>query len=101
MSLPAPIVEGAYYLREDGQVAGPAEHESNGFWRVGPCLFRSSGLSVSIGVHLTRRVWITHTDPAEVVAEIQRRAERAHDHRENYALNEAADLVAEKLVGGG
>lgn len=79
MSLKEPIVEGAYYLREDEQVFGPAARElCNGLylWRVGPCLFTGKGGSVgaSRGMRLTRRVWITHTDPAEVVAELRRRS---------------------------
>jgi hypothetical protein len=61
---------------------------------------------------LTRRVYITHTDPAEVVAELRQletgirfRAGASEDGGEYggalaNGVREAADLVAEKLVGG-
>jgi hypothetical protein len=110
------IVEGAYYEREDGQVVGPATRElCDGFyfWRVGPCLFTGDGRSAGLknGQRLTRRVYITHTDPAEVVAELRRREEEAgreanspfsdgdYDRGREQAYESAADLVAEKLVG--
>ncbi len=45
---------------------------------------------------LTRRVWITHTDPAEVVAELRRRSKVTSSDRVS-GYRAAADLVAEKL----
>ena len=46
---------------------------------------------------LTRRVWITHTDPAELVAELRERAKAALSQTSRLYVDAAADLVAEKL----
>lgn len=96
MSLKEPIVEGAYYLTESGCVLGPMRRNR------GTLRYYQGNTE-----GLTRRVWITHTDPAEVVTELRERVEIANRlnvrtkedyHRgEESAFEEAADLVAEKL----
>lgn len=108
-----PIVEGAYYEREDGSVVGPARSYHGRLWQLSGDCYTSVGettaLPRSAGVNLTRRVWTVYTDPAEVVAELRRQqvlhqevildlvAEGAAG-----AFGDAADLVAEKLgVGRG
>ena len=112
MSLAEPIVEGAYYLMEiDGCICGPAHrHPNTGDWVFpspsGAPYFTSFA---TINAH---RVWITHTDPAEVVAELQNRSSEAnrlsafgygdapsYQSGRDEAFDSAADLVAEKLVG--
>ena len=80
-----------YYERDDGAIVDYSEEID---------------VAMPFG-RLTRRVYITPTDPAEVVAELRARAERARKVREklltnNYgdsveAFDSAADLVAEKL----
>lgn len=119
MTLKEPIVEGACYLREDGQVLGPAAREPLlrdvfPLWRVGLHLFTDNGTSAdtiqACGPRLTRRVYLVPTDPAEVVTELRARSESesklgryAYDTKEAYhdgrerAYESAADLVAEKL----
>ncbi len=113
MSLKEPIVEGAYYQREDGQVIGPSRWLSIRcleLW-VGDNYYRQSdgelmGVSDSgerNRLGLTRRVWITHTDPAEVVAELRgltseyRESHSMHSQSMADGFDTAADLVAEKL----
>ncbi|MBK9496845.1 MAG: hypothetical protein IPO08_20530 [Xanthomonadales bacterium] len=82
-----PIVEGAYYLREDGSV-GVAKAYGDVFRVCNDTYLRDGRRKYRSEQALTRRVYITHTDPAEVV---------------RYLLDEvglpysAADLVAEKL----
>lgn len=85
-----PIVEGAYYElkpgcyeRENGTIVGPLGPIGAEYWTK-----HSS--------RLTRRVWITPTDPAEVVAELRKMALRRPIAHEK-AWREAADLVAQKL----
>ena len=57
-------------------------------------------------LRLTRRVWITPTDPAEVVAELRKRAagirpmggiDGEYERGKDCAYEDAAELVAEKL----
>jgi len=93
--LTEPIVEGAYYEREDGRIWGPVPECLAGTYKA----------------RLTRRVYLVPTDPAEVVAELRERKEAAdmasdpdgsamnyerYDGRAE-AFDQAADLVAEKL----
>jgi hypothetical protein len=111
-----PIVKGAYYEREDGQLVGPAQQCEPGTWWIGSHLYRDA----DNGEHcahpskrLTRRVYLVPTDPAEVVAELrgcQARATIIAKDNDNdpfrlgreTAWGNAADLVAEKLgVGNG
>ncbi len=110
MSLREPIIEGAYYLREDGVIAPAIKGPLVSTCTVaGHVVYRDRGVSFSIGgPSLTRRVWITHTDPAEVVAELRRMESNASNRHayddlsrgQEMAYESAADLVAEKLVGG-
>lgn len=84
MSLKEPIVEGAYYEREDGRVCG---------------------------YDLRCRVYIVPTDPAEVVAELRRRSaeceppgEEVYGEEDNFqsgrsiGFDDSADLV-ESMLG--
>lgn len=108
MSLKEPIVEGAWYEREDGSV-GRCGAPNSGFVHVlNDPYRRDSGERVYDNTpRLTRRVYITPTDPAEVVAELRARSDRARGMRAKLltnlygdrvdALEEAADLVAKKL----
>lgn len=103
MSLTEPVEVGAYYLRENGSVIGPLTRN-----RATLHYFQGDTKG------LVRQVWITHTDPAEVVAELQERSSEAqrlsafgygdapsyHSGR-NEAFDSAADLVAKKLGGVG
>jgi hypothetical protein len=108
--LTTPIVEGAYYEREDGQV-----HRA--VWLPGACVFTigqeafASYYEDGSGYfhdtpRLTRRVYLVPTDPAEVVARLRQLAVTSYDQagggtqtadllREG--IDYAADLVAEKL----
>lgn len=98
-----PIVEGAYYEREDGQAVGPAAIDKEGNFRLGEWRYNISGALVSYAlnpelVRLTRRVYIVPTDPAEVVAELRERASiNCGTQCEESELEWAADLVAKKL----
>lgn len=69
-----PIVEGAYYER-DGypKICGPALGCGE-YFVMGSLLWNADGSSPGGLSSLTRRVWITHTDPADVVAELRRSA---------------------------
>ena len=111
MTLKEPIVEGAYYEREDGQVFGPAAPVADwpGYWLLCGVEFWCDGRESASDdfPRLTRRVYLVPTDPAEVVAELRVKAAVA-DARHNESgdsralgeyvgLFEAADLVAEKL----
>ena len=96
--LTAPIVEGAYYEREDGMFLGPAVRDQ-GVWRVGPHLFWSDGAQLNQSHRLNRRVYLVPTDPSEVVAELRERSESEwhSDETATRAYSEAAELVAAKL----
>lgn len=111
--LTTPIVEGAYYEREDGAIVGPFKRSTYTFygeWFDGRRLYRSDGTHYERrpGDHLTRRVWPVYSDPAEVVAELREMQSNANknlcgpggsqvDAGEEYGFRQAADLVAEKL----
>jgi hypothetical protein len=115
--LTTPIVEGAYYEREDGSVVGPARVYHGSLWQLSGYCYTSSGettaLPRSAGVNLTRRVYLVPADPAEVVAELREMQRNANknlcgpggsqvDAGEEDGLRQAADIVAEKLgVGNG
>jgi len=116
--LTTPIVEGAYYEREDGQVVGPSRWLSSmhlELW-VGDNYYRhADGELMGVDdpdearrLHLTRRVYLVPTDPAEVVGALREMQLNAHvdshsefggrtDEAKEEAFCEAADLVAEKL----
>lgn len=123
MSLKEPIVEGAYYEREDGVIAtakrGPLVSTCT---VAGHVVYRDKGTSFAIGgPSLTRRVYLVPTDPTEVVAELWGRRARAaliaeDNNNDPFRLGResawrdaaeyveralgreiAADLVAEKL----
>lgn len=116
MTLKEPIVEGAYYEREDGQVFGPAAPVIGrpGYWILSGVEFWQDGRESDSDDHpkLTRRVYIVSTDPAEVVAEL-RELQKTATHmsktlfenlvaqREHagaaIAFENAAKLVAKKL----
>lgn len=119
MSLKEPIVEGAYYEREDGQVVGPARpitedygHGNYWSWSIGGFAYDTAGRSHQqwSKLSLTRRVYLVPTDPAEVVAELREQSSEAnrlsalgygdapsyHAGR-NEAFDSSADLVAKKL----
>jgi hypothetical protein len=105
VSLKEPIVEGAWYEREDGSV-GRCGAPNSGFVHVlNDPYRRDSGERVYDNTpRLTRRVYITPTDPAEVVADIRRSADETEAH---FGADDAqatvmlmrgiADLVAENL----
>ena len=104
MSLKEPIVEGAYYEREDGSVVGPARRQASLRWDVGGWTYEQngavSGYGIDVGVSLTRRVHLIPTDPAEVVAELRRMAHICSASAESTgsrAFDTAADLVTQKL----
>ncbi|MBK9949893.1 MAG: hypothetical protein IPP12_22425 [Nitrospira sp.] len=118
MSLKEPIVEGAYYEREDGRIIGPAAREDDPspdyrwVWHIPGGMYGShDDAGINYGLdndeRLTRRVYITHTDPAEVVAELRRLEDEANaficdddDYREDNAgeaYGRAADLVESML----
>jgi hypothetical protein len=96
------IVEGAYYERNDGQVVGPSKAGVGDVFTIGEDDYYADGESYfSEGIWLTRRVYITHADPAEVVAELTKLARKGTNIGfESAAYDRAADLVTEKLVGG-
>jgi hypothetical protein len=107
MSLKDPIVEGAWYEREDGCVGCAVV---SGDWHdvFGDVYYDDGAPHDSLAPRLTRRVYIVHTDPAEVVAELRGLQLSAHrdshsefggrtDEAKEEAFCEAADLVAEKL----
>jgi hypothetical protein len=104
-----PIVEGAYYLCENGDV-----HRAGGYARGWDYLHDGQATwwgTVQAHIKLVRRVYIVPTDPAEVVAELREREQEANrlaaaarEHTDYYqgqeeAYESAADLVAEKLIG--
>ena len=114
MSLTEPIVEGAYYEREDGQVVGPpARHSIEGLdvWTLDDWCYMENGAAFADHApRLKRRVYLVPTDPAEVVAELrersceaQQRSSRGYGDAPSYhsgreeAYDRAADLVASKL----
>lgn len=113
MTLTEPIVEGAYYEREDGVVARAQIQLVFGVFtfNVGGVHFKKDGARFdALSVRLTRRVYIVPVDPIEVVAELRERSSEAnrlsaigygdapsyHAGR-NEAFDSAADLVAEKM----
>ena len=96
-----PIVEGAWYERDNGSV-GRCGAFNAGFGHVLDDPYRRySGERVYKKTpRLTRRVYVTPADPAEVVAELQRMAHICSASAESSgsrAFDTAADLVAEKL----
>lgn len=110
MNLKKPIEAGAYYEDELGSI-GRAESVVKPFdvkgdvdcddvlFKISGNLYTSSGLGwFNSAPRLTRRAWITHTDPAEVVAELRRRLTGLYSVAFADGLGTAADLVAEKLV---
>lgn len=109
--LTEPIVEGAYYEREDGVVVGPNPiFQGGGVWFDGDTFpYELYGIhTMNPRKNLTRRVYIVPTDPADVVAELRDRKmdfDRAYDDgdvAQRRAFDHALDLVAEKLgVGNG
>jgi hypothetical protein len=114
MSLTEPIVKGAYYEREDGSIGRATI--LYGFAHVCGDAYKLDGARVFARPRLIRRVYIVPTDPAELVAELRRRADAVlADNTEETdelieetwtaeedAIRSAADLVAEKLgVGNG
>lgn len=86
--LTEPIVEGAWYLREDGVFRARAFGH---YFSAGGSMYYPDGQDFHGCKPLIRRVYITPTDPAEVVAELRRML------YEGYADSEAADLVEAKL----
>lgn len=102
VSLTEPIVEGAYYEREDGQVVGPpAKHSIEGrdVWTLYDWCYMANGDAFAgHAPRLKRRVYLVPTDPAEVVAELRILAgKKTNVGFESSAYNKASDLVAEKL----
>ena len=110
--LTEPIVEGAYYEREDGvfKAARVIGHPDRSV--LGGELYWSSGANWLFGTpRLTRRVWLVPTDPADVVAELRRISDRIDGCRhvddmlslgQIQGLDQAVDVVVEKLgVGNG
>jgi hypothetical protein len=114
--LTEPIVEGAYYEQHGTKrILGPAVPAYNALaphFVLNGRGFRPNGEPLTWGEpgRLTRRVYITPTDPAEVVAELRRRQDAEYqlgqtlspgnsDYHGGIARGhmEAADLVAEKL----
>jgi hypothetical protein len=104
-----PIVKGAYYEREGRtDVAGPAAFDGEFWWMAGVVHSADGRALDGVSPRLTRRVYITHTDPAEVVAELRRLEDEANaficdddDYREDNAgeaYGRAADLV-ESMLG--
>ncbi|MBK9496860.1 MAG: hypothetical protein IPO08_20605 [Xanthomonadales bacterium] len=109
-----PIVEGAYYERGDGNIAlSKASTVPGMLWLACVLYHTDCGIVVDpleSGEHtrLTRRVYITHADPAEVMAELRRLEDEANaficeddDYREDNAgeaYGRAADLV-ESMLG--
>jgi len=96
--LTEPIVEGAYYLHKNGGIIGPMARN-----RATVHYFRGDTSD------LVRRVYLVPTDPAEVVAELRELADQISKARHPHddlgrgqegAFDAAADLVAEKLLGG-
>jgi hypothetical protein len=108
-----PIVEGAWYLTKAKTVVGPAQWEDarrKGWWVIAGASYNSKGQASDLypeAPDIECRVYITHTDPAEVVAELTARSEAAYAKQTAYdggyhqavsnAYESAADLVAEKL----
>lgn len=88
MTLKEPIVEGAYYEREDGVFMA---HAFGAVFCIGKGMYFPDGKAFYGCQALTRRVYLVPVDPAEVVAELRRML------YEGYADSEAADLVAAKL----
>jgi len=124
MTLKEPIIEGAYYERGDGAIGVALPDPVIGFhgtvldrgvtilgvpyWSAG--IVRRP-LDSGVPLSIVRRVYIVPTDPAEVVAELRRRADSVLSDNtdetdewieetwtpEEEAIRSAADLVAEKL----
>lgn len=99
-----PIVEGAYYSTLCERIVGPMIPPACGAWWTDPAdefivSVEGEGFRGEDRIALTRRVYLVPTDPAEVVAELRKYASRAVGDQE-VAMNAAADLVAERLVGG-
>lgn len=106
MSLKEPIVEGAYYLREDGSVHQAMSQRAGYRYTADGAMFHNGRKLAA--PRLTRRVHLVPTDPAEVVAELRRRSAEArygatHEDGGEYGsgvakgLQEAKVFVAEKL----
>jgi hypothetical protein len=103
-----PIVEGAWYLTKAKTVVGPAQWEDarrKGWWVIAGASYNSKGQASDLypeAPDIECRVYITHADPAEVVAELREMAESEWhaDEPAQVAFTQAADLVAEKLGGG-
>ena len=79
MSLIAPIVEGAYYERNDCYIVGPAKpfDDAGWPWLIAGVVYDTRGNPVRtdwIKFRLTRRVRLGPADPTEVVAELRRRS---------------------------
>lgn len=119
VSLTTPIVEGAYYERQDKEVVGPATPSepigAPGCYNLSGYDYDGSGFHPIEEYRLTRRVWLVPTDPAEVIAELRQKetaaAERkesnkghdiwvAEDYAQQAAFHNAANLVAQKLGVG-
>lgn len=106
--LTEPIVDGAYYEREDGSIVGPAVPDVRfpGYYYLSSHYYWGTGVHTTIfGLTpvpdepescLTRRVYIVPTDPVEVVAELHRRSDVTSSNR-TAGYRAAAELVAEKL----
>jgi hypothetical protein len=104
-----PIVIGAYYEMDDGRYLRAFPYGSN--FEINGVKYLEDGRKIDIASYwepdIVRRVYITHTDPAEVVAELTARSEAAYAKQTAYdggyhqavsnAYESAADLVAEKL----
>ena len=105
MSALPPLVEGAYYEREDGSIGRATI--LYGFAHVCGDAYKLDGARVFARPRLIRRVWPVHTDPAEVVNELHEAARVTRDQLGgnnetadivSECLQQAADIVAEKLL---
>jgi hypothetical protein len=103
--LTTPIVQGAYYERGDGAIGQAFPTRDPGvvyILEVRYCVangLTDNRLDDVARKRLTRRVYLVPTDPAEVVAELRLWASRAVGDQA-VGVSAAADLVAEKLIGG-
>ena len=99
MSLKEPIVEGAWYLTEVGDVHRVRPASAGYQYSPDGRVFYSGDEWCH---RLTRRVYLVPTDPAEVVAELRVQARvldwfTSEEIHEANGWSAASDLVAEKL----
>ncbi len=104
--LTEPIVEGAYYLCENGDV-----HRAGGYARGWDYLHDGQATwwgTIQSHIKLVRKVHLVPTDPAEVVAELRRKHQEAQRSLTGFPISEyftglrdgheiSSDLVSKKL----